>query len=345
MIYAVTGHIGGGKTLLLVHDMLQRLARGGRVWTNIVLNHEQCDKYCKAVYRKVPDWESQLTLLPDKFNDETLVSLLEDCSDLEAGGMLVIDEVAEYWSSSEKTAKDLAKGVTRLLRQSRKVGIDVYLVGQEIGQLQASLRRLVQRQTDTRDMRLFAPWGLPLGEITPWRFYHRQRIIDAVSGQQVGVRWWRKDVRLYQCYNTRQFLGGSIVGGGSAIVNRPRRISRRVSIRLVLIALHAVLMLAVFASALILRPESPPPSAPVYLVIRPWQIANGGLYWFGENPASNSVPCATVGTPIPEYGVIEDLQKDYIRCRRDDGGFLYLLPISAMTPLGGSVLGKVSRDG
>ena len=339
MIFAVTGHIGGGKTLLLVHDILERLARGGRVWTNIVLHVDKCSQYCKAVYGRVPDWESQFTLLPDTFDDKALIELLEDCSDIEAGGMLVIDEVAEYWASSEKSAKDLSRSITRLLRQSRKIKLDVYLVGQDFNQLQASLRRLVQRQTDTRDMKLFTAWGIPFGAITPWRFFHRQRIIDSVSGREVNIRWWRKDVRLYDCYNTRQFLGGSIVGGGSASVNRPRRISRRVSIRLVLVALHGLMIFSVFSSALILRPQKPlspvPPSppAPVYLSVRPWQVKNNGVYLFGYS-VTNDLPNFLRGTFVEEFGTVLEVDEYFIEFRRKDGGLLYLLPcVSSTAPV------------
>ena len=213
MIFCYCGSIGGGKTLLAVYDMLERIADGGIVYSNVELHKAECLAFIKEKWKKVPDWD----LAYHRFTADNVLGVLNTLKAAPRGRpntMLVIDECVEYFDASDREGfegKQIHKTWGRFLRQSRKVRIDVLLIAQRCESINAKMRGLIQRKVITRDCEKWSLVFMPLGRWIPFlRNRHRQVFYDMESKTDVGAKWWRKDSRLWKCYDTEQIFGGSL---------------------------------------------------------------------------------------------------------------------------------------
>ena len=213
MIYCYCGSIGGGKTLLAVDAMLERIANGGIVYSNVELHKAECMAFIKEKWKKVPDWD----LAYHRFTADSVLGVLNTLKAAPRGRpntMLVIDECVEYFDASDREGnegKQIHRTWGRFLRQSRKVRIDVVLIAQRFESINAKMRGLIQRKVITRDCEKWSLVFMPLGRWIPFlRNRHRQVFFDLESKTDVGAKWWRKDSRLWKCYDTEQIFGGSL---------------------------------------------------------------------------------------------------------------------------------------
>lgn len=205
MITAVTGKIGGGKTLSSVSAMINHLSKGGIVCTNIKINLEQ-----------VARWKNiNLQFLQDRY------IYIEDCStcnphefphgDLRGKGkrrvLLVIDESAEFFSSLALDNKERLQLWYSWLRHSDKIGTDVFFIVQDFSQLNKQGRLLSQRTTYCYDM---AKFRFPIIYCNPfwwtWSFI-RIATYDTTTREVIQVDWLKKNKNLFNCYDTADMFG------------------------------------------------------------------------------------------------------------------------------------------
>lgn len=214
MITAVTGKIGGGKTLSSVAAMVNHLCKGGIVCSNIRLD-----------LQAVSNWKNiNFQFLQDRY------IYIEDCStcnphdfphgDLRGRGkrrvLLVIDESAEFFSSLSLDNKERLQLWYSWLRHSDKMGTDVFFIVQDFSQLNKQGRLLSQRTTYCYDM---AKFRLPIIYCNPfwWTWsYIRIATYDTTTREVIQVDWLKKDKRLFKCYDTADMFGLSYFSNNSS---------------------------------------------------------------------------------------------------------------------------------
>lgn len=138
MIALVTGKIGGGKTLYCVGRIVQHLAKGGFVFTNIAFDWEALAALVKRRYRVIirPD---QLRPIDPKENPDWHNHI--DWGVFGFPVLVVLDEIhlffnARNWAKTNKDHADLLS----FLSQSRKAAVDVLFICQVATTLEKQFR-------------------------------------------------------------------------------------------------------------------------------------------------------------------------------------------------------------
>lgn len=217
MITAVTGKIGGGKTLSSVHAMINHLCRGGIVCTNIRLDLEAISKWKEINIQFLQDRyifiDDASTCNPHQFPH----------GDKRGKGkrrvLLVIDESAEFFSSLQLDDKIRLHTWYSWLRHSDKIGTDVFFIVQDFSQLNKQGRLLSQRTTYCYDMDKFK---LPIIFCNPFFWtWGKIRIAtyDTTTREVIGVQWIRKEKNIFSCYDTADMFGLSYFSESSAYDN------------------------------------------------------------------------------------------------------------------------------
>lgn len=210
MVFAVTGKLGGGKSLTCVHLMLENLRRGNFVTSNIKLK----DEYLKK-------WEidaSRYTYIEDfaTVDPWTLRSGDFRGSGGNCRSMIVIDEAGEWLDSySDARHKGQLADVASWLRQSDKLGQDVYFIVQFENLLHNRLRSIVHFWIVCKDcakIRLpLLPFSLPFISHFVCASY-----FDGRSKEMSNRIWILKSPLLYNAYDTAAFFGNSYLSSATS---------------------------------------------------------------------------------------------------------------------------------
>ena len=122
-VYAITGELGTGKSLLCVSKIRDALVAGRRVATNLDLKLEH------LVSARVP---RDVLRVPDFPSREDLDALGMGCPDYDEKrfGLLVLDEAATFLNSRDFRQEGRAD-VIKWLLHSRKFRWDVFLIIQD----------------------------------------------------------------------------------------------------------------------------------------------------------------------------------------------------------------------
>lgn len=212
MVFGVVGKLGGGKSFSCVKMMIEQLRRGNGVVSNIKLK----DDYLRS---RLIDASKYRYL--DDFGGVDPWTLPH--GDLRGSGghyrvIIVIDEAGEWldsYSDARHKGTQLAD-VASWLRQSDKLGQDVYFIVQFESLLHTRLRSIVHRWLYCFDMAKFRfPYigvGLPPGL--------RQFIVvseyDGLSKERICMHWLAKNKEVYDAYDTAAFFGSSFASSSSA---------------------------------------------------------------------------------------------------------------------------------
>jgi hypothetical protein len=233
MVSLVVGLVGGGKTYYCLNKMLEHIASGGVVVTNIKLNIQPFFNESEIYLSVCPD----VFLIDDKkYNSKGLILTLKHrynwnyqtgqylylndsklMSDnlvdyLPAGTsnkhvLFIVDESADFFHSRnwQKANEDFLS----FLRHVRKVHIDVLFIVQVYGQINKSIRDACESIFHCRDISKVKVLGfgyffksIPyLGncirvlEFSPLEF-------GRVRGRPCSRLWVKKDINIFSCYNT-----------------------------------------------------------------------------------------------------------------------------------------------
>lgn len=212
MVYGVVGKLGGGKSFSCVRMMLENLRLGMGVVSNIRLKEDYLLSrgINASKYRYLEDFGG--------VNPWTLPH-----GDLRGSGgryrvIIVIDEAGE-WLDSYSDARHKGtqlSDVASWLRQSDKLGQDVYFIVQFESLLHTRLRSIVHRWLYCFDLAKFrlpiVGVGLPPGL--------RQFIVvseyDGLSRERITMHWLPKSREVFEAYDTAAFFGGSFAASSSA---------------------------------------------------------------------------------------------------------------------------------
>lgn len=212
MVYGVVGKLGGGKSFSCVWIMLEKLKAGQGVVSNIRLKDEYLQKHSINASRY---------LFIDDFGKVDPWTLPK--GDLRGSGgsfrvMICIDEAGEWLDSysDARTKGTQLSDIASWLRQSDKLGQDVYFIVQFETLLHARLRSIVARWLVCLD---FDKFRFPFIGLPPPRVL-RQFIVcseyDGRSRDFLSRHWIPKNKTIFEAYDTAAFFGQSFARSSSA---------------------------------------------------------------------------------------------------------------------------------
>lgn len=203
MVYGITGKLGGGKSLTSVFYMIHWLKQGHIVSSNIKLNDNFLKKY------NIPTSKYYYI---DDFTGVNVWSLPN--GDLRGSGgkcrsKIVIDEAGEWCDSyGDARHKGQLSDIASWLRQSDKLGQDVYFIVQFENLLHARLRSIVHRWIVCQDVAKFKFPFIGVGLPSFMSNFVVSTTFDSKSNDYIGRQYIYKP-SLYDAYNTSAFFGES----------------------------------------------------------------------------------------------------------------------------------------
>lgn len=212
MVYGVVGKLGGGKSFSCVWIMLQKLRDGQGVVSNIRLKDSYLEKH---------GIDASKYLFIEDFGAVDPWTLPH--GDLRGSGgryrvMICIDEAGEWldsYTDARRQGTQLSD-VASWLRQSDKLGQDVYFIVQFEALLHNRLRAIVARWLVCMD---FDKFRFPLIGLPPPKLL-RQFIVcseyDGRSKDFLSRYWIPKNKTVFEAYDTAAFFGQSFARSSSA---------------------------------------------------------------------------------------------------------------------------------
>lgn len=213
MITIVSGKLGSGKSHDMVRLMRDHLWRGGCVCTNISLDAAQIGK---AVGRKV-------------FSRQILrLSATDEPTEIPTGDrrgrgprrtLVVLDEALNWFQSEGASASDkdgLKRRWGEWLRQSDKLGQDVYFIAQNFDRAAKWIRELAQVGREIVPLgSVRVLWFFPLWWFLPFlRRMYAVLVWDVRSKTRITVEMHRYTPAVWKLYDTSETFG--FVGASSA---------------------------------------------------------------------------------------------------------------------------------
>lgn len=236
MIECYVGLIGGGKSYNAVHRMIEYMAAGGVVVTNITLKldpwfntskhfiarnktfeHEGEKVNAHGVrhlLRTRYKWEYQEGQYIHVTNDQLLEHGLNAHLPTSTGKpvLVVFDESADFWDIDDRSKAD--KEFLSNLRHSRKLGIDYIFIIQEMSELNKRVRNQVAWVWTFQDMETFRVPGLrlPMKYIPPFHWgtqilcnqWIRKQYEKGGKTEPVKRIWRYKEQCFFGCYQTEE---------------------------------------------------------------------------------------------------------------------------------------------
>lgn len=208
MITVVQGKLGSGKSYDTVRMMVEHIGRGGVVASNISLNR---DAVSRCLHRTL----SARQFLPLSQNDDPkLIPIGDRRGRGKRRVMVVLDEALNWFSSG--SAKDDPRKQTwgEWLRQSDKLGQDVYFIAQNFDRAAKWIRELAQVCRDITAIRQIAVWGLfPIWYLCPpLKRCYAVRPVDVHIKERLAFELHRYSSKIYDCYDTSETFGFSATG-------------------------------------------------------------------------------------------------------------------------------------
>lgn len=213
MVTVVSGKLGSGKSFDMVRMMREHLGRGGAVRTNISLSPRAMSE---SLGRHVTARQIGKLSAAD---DPTTIPTGDRRGRGSRRVMVVLDE-ALNWFQSEGTseqgeAKERKRAWGEWLRQSDKLGQDVYFIAQNFERAAKWIRELAQLSREViplKSVRL--GWFLPLWWLfPPVRKMYAVLVFDVRSRARQAVEFHRYTPRVWSLYDTSETFG--FVGAGS----------------------------------------------------------------------------------------------------------------------------------
>lgn len=202
MVYGVVGKLGGGKSLSCVYLMLKALGRGDKVTSNIKLKDDYLKKHRINASRYVYI-EDFAGINPWDFPKGSLRG-----SGGKQRSMIVIDEAGEWLDSySDARHKGQLSDVASWLRQSDKLGQDVFFIVQFETLLHARLRQIVHRWLVCMDLKKIRIPVVNLGLPPPLCNFVICTEFDGRSKEYNGRIWIPKTRHIFEAYDTAAFFG------------------------------------------------------------------------------------------------------------------------------------------
>lgn len=203
MVFAVTGKLGGGKSLTCVRLMIDHLLKGDFVTSNILLKEDflRKNRINASRYTYIDDFS---TVDPWTLRAGSLRGSGGKCR-----SMIVVDEAGEWLDSySDARHKGQLSDIASWLRQSDKLGQDVYFIVQFENLLHNRLRSIVHFWIVCKDLSKIRipllPFSLPIINKFVIATY-----FDGRNKDMSKRLWILKNSYLFSAYDTASFFGDS----------------------------------------------------------------------------------------------------------------------------------------
>lgn len=204
MITVVSGKIGSGKSLDCTRIIRNHLRRGGAVRTNMRLYRPALERSCG---RRLYAWQFGQV---DAATDPTEIPR----GDFRGSGrgrrtLVVLDEALNWFDSEQSRGGGLKASWSLWLRQSDKLGQDVYFVAQNFDRAAKWIRELAQINRDIVPIRSVNILGfIPIGAIVPFgSSFYLVRRYDVRSLVSLGTEIHRYTSSIWDCYDTSETYG------------------------------------------------------------------------------------------------------------------------------------------
>lgn len=214
MITVISGKLGSGKSYDCVRLVRNHLAAGGCVRTNISLDFRQIGR---AVGRKLSPFQIGKVSAED---NPAEIPIGDRRGKGNRRTIVLLDEALNWFQSEGASSKDdRKKAWSEWLRQSDKLGQDVWFIAQNFERAAKWIRELAQVSREIipiKSVRLLA--FLPL-----WVFFPPARRAymvskrDVRSGQSIGFEFHVYSPAVWSLYDTSETFG--FVGAASAYDN------------------------------------------------------------------------------------------------------------------------------
>jgi len=210
-VYAVTGNLGSGKTLVCVGKIRDALLKGLRVATNLDLRLEVLCPTAKP---------GQVVRIPDHPTAGELRALGvgNESRDESRNALLVLDEAGAWLNSRGWQDKDRHQVIEWMLH-ARKLGWDVFLIVQDIALIDKQVRvafceHLVRcRRLDRFSVPFIGAIVQMLGSALRLPQVHIANVFYGTAPGSVCVeRWIYRGRDLWGAYETRQIFQAQGVG-------------------------------------------------------------------------------------------------------------------------------------
>jgi len=215
-VYAITGQLGSGKTLVCVGKIRDAILRGCRVATNLDLRLELLAPTARR---------GQVVRLPDYPDADHLSGLGvgNPSRDESRNGLLVLDEAGAWLNSRNWNDKNRHKVIEWMLH-ARKLGWDVFLIVQDVSLIDKQVRtafveHLVRcRRLDRFSVPFIGAFLTMVGGALRLPQVHIANVFYGTGPGAVCVeRWIYRGRDLWKCYETRQ-LFDAVSGPSSFLI-------------------------------------------------------------------------------------------------------------------------------
>jgi Zonular occludens toxin (Zot) len=218
VIATVTGPPGAGKTFYAIRKMAEALEQGKVIASNVEMTDGWLERLAKRnvftravpgrVKRRVAAWERQ-ALLTDDLQELFSIRLH---GQKEGRGVMVLDE-AHGWMNARMWKDEDRLDIVRFFSQHRKLGWDVFLITQDMNNIDRQVRSLSEYHVQLRNLKRMKYLGVPLAPmdlfLAVWTWHTAGKAV--VKREVYGLNGTRK------LYDTRQLLHGAAATPGDAI--------------------------------------------------------------------------------------------------------------------------------
>lgn len=224
MIQIVTGKLGAGKTLYTVMMMFDSLCRGATVVTNIEVQWPEMVRLARLQKRVVLDPAQLIKLNPEHDrNWQKSIPFGRPGEFVE----VYLDEIHLFFNARDwsKTNTE-SKGLLSFLTQSRKAGVNVTFIAQEITTVEKQFRCLAEWE-----LYVFSSDHIPLGFLGkfPIKFFMvSQR--DAQNGVLLKKHFKSYSKAFFRLYGSFTFLDTEMQGLAAGATYAPRLKLSRVNV-------------------------------------------------------------------------------------------------------------------
>lgn len=208
MVTVVQGKLGSGKSYDCVRMMVRHILAGGAVRTNIFLSIPQI---ARAFGRRLAPWQYGRI---SESSDPALIPTGDRRGHGKRRTIVVLDEALNWFEST--TAKDDSRRETwgRWLRQSDKLGQDVYFIAQNFDRAAKWIRELAQVCVEMIPFRGMSWLGIPWGRLPMFRNVYSRRVWDVRSKSVLTWSLHKYSSFYWRFYDTAETFG--FVGAASA---------------------------------------------------------------------------------------------------------------------------------
>lgn len=201
MITVVSGKVGEGKSYWCTRMIIDHVCNGGIVATNMALQPEKISK----IYHRRLHPKQFLTLSPQ--DDPRKIPR----GDLRGSGrrkvVVVLDEALNWFASTASASDPRRATWGEWLRQSDKLGQNVFFVAQTFERSAKWIRELAAQLLVVSSLENFTFLRIPLGRLLGLSSLSFVRRYDVRSGMSLGFEVVHRNSRVWDCYRTAELFG------------------------------------------------------------------------------------------------------------------------------------------